>query len=130
MGAQLVGAARDRHKTHPRSPRADIFDHRIIGGGALGARCAVDLIRVDAVHFFARAIRPMPRGFGKPVLDSADTLRQAARHQRPINLAGFAILQCFGQRFGGAASAGEQQHAGGIFIEAVHELWLFLFAEL
>ena len=61
VGAELVGAAGDRAERHPGGAGGGGVDHRVVGGGALGAFGGGDGVGRDAEHLLALAAGPVAR---------------------------------------------------------------------
>ena len=129
MGAQLMGAACHRFQSHPGQARTKKPQGEIIGLGPLGTLCLGHFGRMHAQHLFALAAAPAPGGLDQPELDGSLAGVGHACHHGPVDLAGLAVAQRLGQGAGDAVCPGQQQHTGGVLVQPVHQLGLFLVAE-
>ena len=129
MGAELVGAAGHRVERDPGGAGRGGVDHRVVGGGALGALGGGDRVGGEDEHLLALAARAVAGRLDEAVADRAGARRGRAGDGSPVELAGGARLEGAGEGGGGAGAAGEQEHARGIAVEAVDEARLVGAAE-
>ena len=112
---QLVGAAGHRFERDPGELARGGVDH-----GVIGHRMARPLLAV-ARDAHERIVRP--RLLGKERRDASLGGLRYARDQRPVDFSGRAGAKGLGQRRGREPRLGDEQTAGGIFIEAMDNSW-------
>ena len=130
MGAQLVRAAGHGFQRHPGQPLAQKPQREVVGMRALGVRVVGHLGGMDADHLFPLAAPAPARSLFQPELDRPLPGMRHTCNDGPIDLAGGAVAQGFGQRTRHAVGAGQHQKARGVLVQPVHQFRLFLVAEL
>ena len=113
VGAQLMRAAGDRLEREPRQQWPGGFHHRVIGHGVAGALLAVARDAHERL-VFALLLDEVGR-------DAALLHLGNAGDQRPIDLARRARAESLCQSGRRKARLGDQQAAGGILVEPVHQ---------
>ena len=111
--AKLVGAAGERLQFQPGQLAGGVVQRLVVGDGA-GA------VRVVAFGgsgaFAAGAADALQRQ-----VDAALDRNRTAGDDGPVGLVDVAAAEQRGQLAGGAGRAGEQQHAGGVAVQPVHQ---------
>ena len=108
-----MGAAGHRLERHPGQRARRGFDHCVIGDRV--ARAFIAMLR-DAHEALFLALL-----FGEEGRDAPLPRLRHAGDQRPVDLACRARAKCFRQRRRRKARLGDQQAAGGVLVEPVHE---------
>ena len=112
--AQLMLAAGDRLERHPCGLVGDAIDNRIVRRGVHGL-----------VLLAGRALRTRSPSGPAALTSAASTLPcgglRHALHQRPVGLGCRARLEDAAELGRRLAMLGDQQHAGGIAVEPVHQ---------
>ncbi len=111
--AQLMRAPGHRLQRHPGELVRRRLHHRIIGHRVARALVAM---RGDAHDRIVLALL-----LGEIGRDAALLRLGHADHQRPIDLARRAVAECAGQMGRGKARLGDQQAAGGLAVDPVHQ---------
>ena len=113
VGAQLMRTARDRLQRHPGERACRCLHHRVVGHRVAGALVAV--LR-DAHERILLALLLGEEGRDAPLA----RLRHAGG-ERPVDFPRRARAEGLCQRRGRKAGLGDQQAAGGVLVEPVHQ---------
>ena len=103
---------------------------KVIGLRALGIGVIGKLGGMDADHLFAFAAAPATGGLFQRELDGTLARMRHTGDDGPIDLARRAVAQGFGQGAGHAVGARQHQDTGRVLVQPMHQLGLFLVAEL